>query len=45
MGILEDLISVDDIVDRLIALHCGLRIVMLVSMYFAESGMASIDMG
>ena len=45
MGILEDLISVDDIVDRLIPLHCGPRIVILVSMYFAEGGIAGIDMG
>ena len=45
MGILEDLISVDDSINRLIALHYGPRIVMLVSMYLAEGGMASIDIG
>lgn len=44
MGILEDLISVDD-VGRLIALHCGPHIVILVSMDLVGGGMASINMG
>lgn len=45
MGILLDLISVDDSVDRLIALHCGPRIVILIPMDLTESGMAGIDIG
>ena len=45
MGILDDLISVDDSIDRLIALHCRPRIVMLIPMDLTEGGMASIDMG
>ena len=45
MRILEDLISVDDSVDGLIALHCGSCIVILISMDLTEGGMASIDMG
>ena len=45
MGILEDLISVDDSVDGLIALHYGLHIIILISMDLAEGGMTSIDMG
>ena len=45
MGILEDLISVDNSVDRLITLHCGPCIVILVSMDLTEGGMAGIDMG
>ena len=45
MGILEDLISVDDSADRLIALHCRPCIVILIPMDLTEGGMAGIDMG
>jgi hypothetical protein len=45
MGILEDLISVDDSVDHLIALYCRPRIVILILMNLTEGGMAGIDMG
>lgn len=45
MGILDDLISVDDGVVRLIALHRRLRIVILVSMDLAKGRMTGIDMG
>ena len=45
MGILEDLISMDDSVDHLIASHRRPRIIILVSVDLTEGGMADIDMG
>ena len=46
MEILEDLIAVNDSVDRLIALHCRPRmVVILIPTDLIEGGMTGIDMG
>lgn len=45
MRILEDLVSVNDSVDHLRALHHGMRIVILVTMDLAKGRTAGIDMG
>lgn len=45
MGILEDLISMDDSIVRLISLHRGPCCIVLVAMDLAKGRMAGIDMG
>ena len=42
-GTLENLISMHDSIDHLVSKHRGLRIVVLVSMNLAESGIPGID--